>query len=331
MLDGYSAVRKDAGIIDLSDRGKILVTGPDRSSFLNNLVTNDVASLKTGQGLHSLLLNNKGRILSDLRLFALGDAILIDTDPVSRAKTVDLFNRFHITENVTIDDRSEAWSLLSIQGPASAKHIANLTGESAIPTTEYSVIPSSIGSAEIIVARHSRTGETGYDLWGPCEPLTNLWKRLVEEKVISPIGSDALDVLRLEAGIPVYGQDMGEENIALEVNLKDAVSFTKGCYPGQEVVARATYIGKLNKTLQGILAENQTRLKKGDLLKADSKQVGTVTSAAQSPTLGKTIALGYVHRDYAKPGTRLEIREGDGRVYGEIVELPFIRKNVSNS
>ena len=308
-VDEYWTIRNVAGFADISHLGLLSITGKDRIPFLNGLLTNDISKLTETGGLHSVLLNTKARVLADLYLYASGDQMLVDTGESTTAKMKEILDRFIITEDVQLHDSTDDLVHITVQGPKSAQALGEIIGldvQDLKPLQHESLGPSRI------IAR-DRTGQTGYDIILPRDESEAVWQAFLlkgGDLGVRPVGLKALEILRLEAGLPKYGVDVDENIIVLEAGYKDAISFTKGCYVGQEVVARATHIGRVNKQLVKIEVEGKDVPACGSKLSLNGKDVGFLTSAAFSPGLGKVVALGYASRNFAKEGTRLSLETG---------------------
>ena len=310
----YTALTTGAGLLDRSERGKLALTGGGTKEFLHGQVTQDITALAPGHGSYAALLTNKGKMLADLRVLDTGDELLLDTE---RAGLQELFNairRFSIGFDVALHKRTLQTGLLALIGPRSDTILAAaITGGGGLPAhTEHDHVTVQIGH---IGARAVRT-DLGIDLFMEADHVAAVHDDLVDAGAV-PVSEEAADIVRIESGRPRYGIDLDETVIPQEAGLNErAVSFTKGCYVGQETVARLFYRGKPNRELRGL--RSQTRLGPGTELSYDGRVVATVTSAADSPRFGP-IALAFVRRE-AAPGARVE--SGDG-VSAEVVALPF--------
>jgi len=313
----YWTIKKAAGISDVSYLGRLIITGKDRSSWLNGLVTNDVSQLKENTGIHSVLLNTRARVLADLYIYSLEDSFLLDTGEAAAARVQQLLDQFIISEQVNVKDTSDELVHLTVQGPEAARAVNEVLGvdvKNLMPLQFRRLGPS------IIIARN-RSGLSGYDIVLPKEESEPVWQGFLlktGDLGVKPVGARALDILRLEAGLPKYGVDVDENNIVLEAGYKDALSYSKGCYMGQEVVARATHIGRVNKQLVKLDIESEHAVEAKSKLRVQDREAGFVTSSAFSPELKKVVALGYVNRDFAKDDTRL-IVESEGRALSALV------------
>jgi len=329
----HQTVRKKAGLIDQSHRGKLQVKGKDRTDFLHGMVTNDIKKLMSGAGLYAVFTNDKAKMLSDGRIYCLPDALWVELEPEVTDKIQKHLDKYTLASDVTIENLTDSFGLFSIYGHSSHEIMTQLTG-STPPTKEYSTITFSMDGISILAARNEITGEPGYDLYVPIDRVVTTWSRLLQiggPNGLRPVGLDALDSLRIEAGIPRYGIDMDESNFPMEAGLETrAISYTKGCYIGQETIARADAQGRMNKRLMGLELSSKSVPTIGQAILAPptapgapERVVGTITSATQSPTLGKVIAMGYLHRDFAEPGKDVMIEGTPAKV----VALPFYRRS----
>lgn len=322
----HTAVRRAAGIFDLSFRARFAASGQDRVGFLHNMLSNDVKGLAPGQGIYATLLNVKGHVLADLRVYCEHDRILVETDADLRGKTMDTLGRYIIMDDVSLEPLG--WFGLGVEGPRSGALIAKSLN-AALPVAAEFAHVSSPGQAFHIV-RASSAGEEGYEVWVPleggAEPAKALWQAVLGEAAsfgALPCGTEALEVLRIEAGIPRYGVDFGEDTLPLEAGLLNALSFTKGCYPGQEIVERARSRGHVNWKLVGVVAATASLPASGEKITAEGREVGEVTSTCFSLSLDRHVAFAYVRREVSEPGTMLTLASGAG---AEVRALPFYRR-----
>jgi folate-binding protein YgfZ len=315
-VEEYWAIRNHSGMVDLSHIGLLRVTGRDKLSFLNGLLTNEILKMKEGTGIRSALLNTKARVLADLYLYAREDDLLVDTGDVPGASVRDILERFIITEDVQVKDVTSEFVHLTLQGQQAAGNVRDLFG---ITFADMNPLQHKMLGPAMIVSR-DRTGQSGYDMIIPNDEAEAIWQGLLL-KGVTPVGIDALEILRLEAGYPRYGVDVDENTIILEAGYKDAISFNKGCYLGQEVVARATHIGRVNKNLVQFQTESEYVPDPKSKLHASDKEAGYVTSAAFSPGMKGVVGLGYAQRDFAKEGTKLVIETDRGPLTATITKL----------
>ena len=318
----YGAVRSAAGWLDLADRAVLSVTGPDSVEWLQGMLSNDVAALGPGEGIPAAVLNIQGKILADVRVFRTADAFLLDLDEPLVSGVLEHLDRYLIADEVEIADLSGELAMVSIQGPGSETALSGLFEDPSLPVEDlgHGEVEALGGWVRVIRATH--TGKPGFDLVVPRERLMEM-AALPGVRGIPWIGLDAGEILRIEAGIPRYGVDMDADTLLLETCLDHAVSFTKGCYLGQETVERIHSRGHVNRRLVGLKVEGDVVPDARDPVIGADRAIGRVTSAAASPGLGCPIALGYVHRDYMEPGSRVTIGHGDLAIPATVHSLPF--------
>ena len=302
----YRTVTEACGLLDRSERGKLALTGPDAKSFLQGQVTNDVEALAPGEGCYAAFLTPKGKMMGDLRILDAGDELLLDTERTALQELFNMIRRFSIGFDVELHKRTLERGLLSLLGPESEAVARSGAG---LGEAEHSHAVLTAGGIE---ARAIRT-DLGLDLLCDASDVDALRAALGVVAV-----SDAVaECLRVERGRPRYGVDLDDSVIPQEAGLNErAVSFTKGCYVGQETVARLHYRGKPNRHLRGLRLSEPAST--GDGLTFEGRPVGRVGSVALSPRFGP-IALALVRRE-APVGTAVAV--GDG-AQGEVVELPF--------
>jgi folate-binding protein YgfZ len=324
----YDAVRKSAGIVDLSNRGLLQFTGDDRVSFLQGMLSNDLRLLKTFDGQHSTILNQQGKVLADVRVLCAMNSLYLDFWDELKDKILAHLNRYLVADDVEIHDRSEDYATLSVQGPHSEALVLNLAGNAELPPRSAHHVMFNADGAAICAVRDSHTGETGFDLIIPGADLVKIAQHLTDiggQYGAAWVGQEALEILRIEAGIPRYGIDFTEDNLLLETGLDNHVSFTKGCYLGQEIVERVRSRGHVNRKLRGLLIDGEMPARHGDAIRAGEKQVGNITSSVYSPSLSRPIALGYVHREHWTTGTQLTINRNGTLLNSMLTELPFLK------
>jgi folate-binding protein YgfZ len=338
----YEAVRGGAGVglFDLSSRGRIEVRGKEAVQFLNGLITNDVKTLAPGAWMWAAFPNPQGRLLAFARVVRASDeeSFLFDTEPVTRATVFRLLERFTLAGDFKVKDLSDETAQLSLQGARASEIVGALFGVEASRLARGSVAVVSRDNQTTTLARATHTGEDGFDLYVETQSASALWNALVAAGA-RPVGYDALETLRVEAGVPRYGVDVSETNVVSEAGLDEAVSFTKGCYVGQEIIARIHWRGHVAKKLTGLLLDddganereietspagsNQSELK---IKTTDgAREIGHVTSSVFSPHLQKRIALGTVKYDFLTPDTKVLIEVDGVAQRARIVALPFVR------
>lgn len=326
----YAAVREHgAGIIDLSARGRIAMGGLEAVQFLNGLITNDMKTLVEDSWMPAVFPNVQGRMIASVRVIRLKDETgrndcpryLTDTEDVTHERVVSTLQRFTLAGDFRVTDITTKTAHFTVQGRNALAVLRSVLGEDFAGLEPYEATKIAWQDNGVTVLHATHTGANGFDLILDSAAAAELWRSLVDAGA-KPVGHDALEVLRIEAGIPRYGIDMDETNVVTETNLDDAVSYTKGCYIGQEIIARIKYRGHVAKKLVGISFNENSNVTSGNTIKLpDDKDIGRVTSATYSPHLKHTIALGYVKYDYLEAGTKVKVSE----VMGKVTELPFVR------
>lgn len=322
----YEAVRSSAGLLDLSHRGLLQFTGPDRLTFLQGMLSNDLKVLNPFDGQYATLLTQQGKVIADVRVLCSLNSFYLDFWEVLKAKILDHLNRYLVADEVEIADRSDEYATLSIQGSQSEALLHDLVGQAEIPGRPMSHAMVTVEGTAICVVKADHTGEAGWDLIIPRAALESIARRLTDLGLGHAalwIGEEAQETLRVEAGIPRYGVDFSEDNLLLEVGLDHAVSFSKGCYLGQEVVERIRSRGHVNKKLSGLALDGREAVSPSDAITAGDKEAGRVTSSVFSPRLKQPIALGYMHKDFWSPGTEVFVRHGDALIKATVTPLPF--------
>jgi folate-binding protein YgfZ len=326
----YAALHNAVGALDLSFRGRICLTGADRVRLLNGQVTNNVKDLGTSQGCYAALVTAKGKLESDLNIYALANELLLDFEPGLTATIAQRLEKYIIADDVQVVDAAPHYGLLSAQGPKAEAVVRSLGLPLEIPVAPFqfaSVNDATLG--EIYVMNNPRAGASGFDLFVPVPALGAVLDKLIaaaKDAGGRACGWQALEMARIEAGIPRFGADMDETNLAPEAGIDErAISYSKGCYIGQEVIARIRTYGQVAKALRGLrLADDlKTLPAKGDKLFHAGKEVGYITSALASPTFKANIALGYVRKEANQIGTELILKTAQGESVVKIVELPF--------
>jgi aminomethyltransferase len=339
VLFEYAAVREGgSGLIDLSSRGRLLVNGSEAVQFLNGLITNDMKTLAENTWMPAAFPNVQGRLLASVRVVhckefrapalaePFANAFLIDTEAATHAQVLKTVERFTLAGDFHVTDLTGQTALLSVQGAKSAAIIRVVLGETAGSIERRQVAYLLWREHPVTIIRATHTAEDGFDIYIDASAASTLWDALLQAGPL-PIGFDAFEILRVEAGQPRYGIDMDETNVVSETGLDDAVSYTKGCYIGQEIVARIKYRGHVAKKLSGLMFDQPARIERDVKIKSlDDKEIGRVTSATLSPHLGRTIALGYVKYDYVAADTEVKILFGETEHRARVVELPFISR-----
>jgi tRNA-modifying protein YgfZ len=306
---GYRALTEACGLLNRSERGKLALTGPDAQTFLQGQVTNDVEALTPGTGCYAAFLTHKGKMLGDMRILHTGDELLLDTERVALQELFNMIRRFKLGSDLELHKRTLQMGLLSLAGP----HARRVVPADQLGTREHDNAAAEIAGRPVTLV----ATDVGVDVFCAAEDTAAVRDALVAAGA-EPVGEEAAEALRIEHGRPRYGVDVDEGVIPQEAGINDrAVSFTKGCYVGQETVARLFYRGKPNRHLRGLRLSGAADT--GEELRRGEKVVGRIGSTALSPVHGP-IALALVRRE-AAPGDTLRV--GDGDTSAEVVELPF--------
>ena len=327
----YQAVRQAVGLSDLSHRGKIRVTGDDRVKWLQGLISNDILPLQAGQGRYSSFLTHKGKMLGYFRVYALSDNLWVEDVGEVGDATFQALRKFLLYgTKAKMENCAESWGLLLVSGPKTCATVNAAFGVEMSDLKPVSAIAAQIGGHASFVLRTEETGEDDLEILLPADALGTAWERLLKAGAtygIKAVGGHAREALRIEAGLPKAGPDLNEEIVPPEANLEGkAFSLNKGCYPGQEVVARMDTYGNVRRHLVGLTVKGSAPPAKGAKLYSGDREVGWVSSATISPQQNGVIALAFPLRDFSTPNTALTV-EVDGARYDATVQaLPFYRR-----
>jgi folate-binding protein YgfZ len=330
----YQLLRQAAGIVDRSTRGRLTVSGADRRSYLQGLLSNDIAALEEGFGCYATYLTAQGRMIADMRVFETGNSLLVDLDGTLADSIAARWSQFVFSEDVQITNDSTSTAEIGVYGAASPRVVAQaIGGEDAVQVGQIEAtlraLPLYANRAwtgrdkAIRVLASDDIGVRGFDL-----VVSNTNKEevvgLLQAAGGLPVEPAAVEVCRVEAGRPLFRVDMTEDTIPLEAGIEDrAISLTKGCYVGQEVIIRVLHRGhgRVVRKLAGIMFEAGSMLpSQGAKISARDREIGSITSAVESPALDRPIALGYVHRDFVEAGTIVTV-EGQPAT---VQQLPFV-------
>jgi folate-binding protein YgfZ len=325
----YEAVRGGgAGLFDLSSRGRVEVSGGEAVQFLNGMLTNDVAKLEDGAWMHAAFPNPQGRLLASVRVLRRGDAFLFDTEAATYERVLKYLERYTLAGDFRVRDLTGETALLSVQGARANEIVRAALGDETLNVERGRVSEARFGGADVTLLRATHTAEDGFDILVSAADARKLWDALVEAGAV-PAGFDALEVLRVEAGLPRYGVDSSEANVVLEVvDESEAVSYTKGCYTGQEIIARIHWRGHVAKRLAGIIFARDTEPHADSAVRtcAEGREVGRITSSVFSPRLGRRVALAVIRYDSLAPGTELKVFSGEEELCAaHVAELPLVR------
>ncbi len=314
----YAALRRGAGLLDSPHRATILITGADRRDFLNRMLTQELKDLHAGDVYRSFWLNRRGRIIADLLLAELGDRLLLDLDVHSAQEAVASLKEFVVVEDVEISDAGDTLHHVAVHGPQAPEVIAAATGTPSLPDARACELL--IGGVQVVAIRVNQTGVAGFELIMPRGEAEAVWEALLvagdatgPARRVRPVGWHAFNIARIEAGTPLFNIDFGSQNLPHETGvIKDRVSFTKGCYLGQEIVARTENLGRPKQQLVGLRPVRDLLPEAGTEVLADGKPVGVVTSSTLSPMLGSApIAFAMVKTGHNALGSTVQL-EAEG-------------------
>lgn len=322
----YSVVRDGgAGLIDQSSRGRILVSGSEAVMFLNGLITNDMKTLAANSWMLAAFANVQGRLLASVRIAHREDGFLIDTQSATRETVITLLDRFTLAGDFRLQDLTDETAMFSVQGRRASEIISGVVGAEAARVERQKIVNAEFGDATVKVIRATHTAEDGFDLFIEANNSSELSDTLMASGA-APISNVTFETLRIEAGVPLYGIDMDENNVVTETNLDDAVSFTKGCYVGQEIIVRIKHRGHVAKKLSGVVLDDSTPVPRNSkIISSEGKEIGRVTSSTFSPRLGRAVALGYLKYDYLAAGTEVKIAAPESETNATVADLPLVR------
>ena len=322
----YDAVRHRAAFLDRSHRGRIVVSGTERASYLQGLLTNDIVALQAGQGCYTAYLTAQGRMIADLYAYELGDVLLLTMAGGVKDGVMAKLDQFIFSEDVQLGDVTGTFAQIAIVGPDAAAMVGSIvrgvTGEALRGMAEHGNARGDWAGGAAIVARITDAGEPGFDLFVEQAQAGALTAALLAAGAVALDQATAAAV-RIEAGVPLFGLDMDEETIPLEAGIEArAISFTKGCYVGQEVIIRVLHRGhgRVARKLVGLTLDGDRVPDAGAAIRSGDREIGSITSATASPALARPIALAYVHRDFLEPGTPVTVG-GQGAT---VTALPFV-------
>jgi folate-binding protein YgfZ len=339
-MNAYEIAHQHVGFVERSTRGTVEISGVDRVSFLHGLLTNDIKSLAPGRGCYAAWLTPQGRMITDMRVLVLDKRILLDVRVVDAPAIARRLEELVFAEDVRIRDVTGEFTQIRVLGPDAPKAalaaLASLTMQAVSVTvdelehwSDYQSISPSFDALQLLLIRDDELGVVGYDVYvggpGHQASVTRVKTSFAQQGVV-PIDHQTTETLRIEAGRPLFGVDMDEETIPLEAGIEDrAISFSKGCYVGQEVIVRVTSRGhgRVVRKLVGLVLDDGHVPAHDDVLFSKEREVGRITSATYSPSLSAPIALAYVHRDFTEPGTQVTVGRG-AAITAIVRQLPFL-------
>jgi folate-binding protein YgfZ len=314
----YVFAQKSVALIDKNYGCYLSFTGPDRVRYLNAILTNNIKDLPASQGNVSLLLNPQGRILAEIETYALPESLFCVSYALIRQQLIETLDKYIIMDDVTLADDTQRFGTLALEGPEAARIAVELTGVDLNSVAELATHDARVGTIPCTVVRRSPGKFVGAEFLVERAHLEALWHILqekTEEAGGGPIGYSALSALRLEQGIPWFSYDFSEKQIPHEAALENShISYTKGCYTGQEIVERVRSRGQVNRRRVGLRFTGEAVPPTGDVLTSDGKEAGYVTRAAFSPALSSAIGMGYVRKENNAPNSKLEWAGGTATV-----------------
>lgn len=315
----YRAVRENAGVFNRSKRGKVRAEGADCLRFLHGMVTNAVESLAENEGNYAAVTSARGQTLLDVWVHRLRECIYMETEPGLATKLIETLDRYLIADDVALSDESDAWAIFGVQGPAAYELVGRVVGRVPADLPEHHTVIRAFEGTPIWVTARSYTGEPGFDL--RIAQNDSLRRALVAAGG-TPIEWQVEEILRVEAGIPRYGTEIDESVVPLEAGLNHAVDFDKGCYIGQEVIAKMHFRGRPRRYLTGLICNTPVC---GNITVND-KTVGRVTTCVKSLHFNRVIALAIIRRGYHEAGQRVLLDDGSE---AEVVNLPFTANSLT--
>ncbi|HZZ16227.1 MAG TPA: folate-binding protein [Candidatus Sulfotelmatobacter sp.] len=327
----FSALLNGGGVYDLGFRASISITGGDRVRWLNGMVTNNIRDLAVGRGVYAFLLNPQGRILGDMHVYNRGESLLVETDRSQVAKIMATFDHFIIMDDVELANVSETQTALGIAGPRS-RDLLNAVGIAVPEMQPLQVITAQCTCdckcLECTVIRGEDASRESYEIWLAPKDVYKTWQALIAAGA-TPVGSEALEMQRIAAGLPLYGADIRERDLPQETEQERALNFNKGCYVGQEIVERIRSRGNVHRKFAGFLVEGTANIPAGAKIVSAEKEVGEVTSIAVVNTGSgeQTVLLGYIRREVGMPGRQVTIGAANATVIQLPLEMGTLRQN----
>ncbi|HET6373310.1 MAG TPA: aminomethyltransferase family protein, partial [Candidatus Polarisedimenticolia bacterium] len=325
-------------VMDRSNHGRLRVSGAQRFTLLNRLTTQDLRSIAAGAGAETVLLSDKGRILDDLRLYAREEFFYLVTSPGNQEFVQSMIEKLRFRDDVTLEDVTASTAMISLFGPQSAHMLEGVARARHLDGLGlHHNVEVEISGARGIAARTADVGGGGFNLIVPAESAGRVWGALLDgggSYGVSPLGEEGYEMLRIEYGVPRFSRELTQEYNPLEAGLGAAISWTKGCYVGQEVVARLDSRQKVGKHLVGLWLEPGPVPEAGSSLEIDGRpdqSVGKLTSVAPSLDLRRVIGLAYVRTEHAVAGVNLTVISGEDRVGAVVAELPFVAPKTATS
>lgn len=327
----YRFARETVGVVDKNYRAWFDFTGPDRTRYLHAVLTNNIRDMQTGQGTVSLLLNSQGHILAELETYIFAERIRVVTYAMIREQTAATLEKFIIMDDATLTDVTSQIGAIALEGPSTAVVLAALSAPAIDSLAELSFVEAEIAGVRCEIVKRSPGGVAGAEFVARTEDLPRLWTALIEAARNvggGPVGYEALNTLRLEEGIPWFGYDFDASVIPHEAALEFShISYTKGCYTGQEIVERVRSRGHVNRKRVGVAFTGSEVPPAKMKLFANGAEAGYVTRAGFSYALGRPIGMAYIRAEHNATGSRLTYARGEA----EVIALPLVFSGASTS
>lgn len=318
----YRRLRESVGLVDKNYRTYLEFTGPDRSRYLNAILTNDIKGLKENRGNVSLFLSPQGHIQAEIEAYALKEEVFCVSYAMIRERLIPALDKYIIMDDVTLTDRTHAYATLALEGPKAGGVVAAMSGIVLSALEELETRETKVGGISCRVSKRSPGGIAGAEFLverGKAEELWGILAKATNSESGGPAGYKALNTVRLEYGAPWFGYDFGEKQIPHEAGLQDShISFTKGCYTGQEIVERVRSRGQVNRVRVSLKFDAPEVPAANTVLLADGKEVGYVTRSGFSPATNAWIGMGYVRREKSGVGTQLSLSEGTATIISTV-------------
>ena len=329
IIEEHRRVRESVGVFDVSHMGEVEVRGKDALAFVQSITTNDASTLAPGRVQYSAMCYDDGGIVDDLLVYNMGDRFMLVINAANTEKDV-AWMRQHVAGDMQLDDRSDEFSLLAVQGPKALLTLSTLTKADIGSLPYYHFLRGNLAGVDMVISRTGYTGELGFELYFPSDVSTGarVWDAVMDAGSghgIGPVGLGARDTLRLEMGYCLYGHDIDASTNPIEAGLGWITKTGKGEFVGRTAVMNAKLNGVTRK-LVGFALNDRAFPRQGYPIHAGGSPAGSVTSGTFSPVLGRGIGMGYVALAQAKPGTLLTVGIRNREVPAEVVQPPFIRK-----
>lgn len=328
IVDEHHTVRNAAGLFDLCHMGRITVSGEQATAFLQYLVTNNIEKMKEGQAHYALILNENGKVLDDVIVYKRPSNYLVVCNGANLDKINNWVEQKKSDFNVVVSDDSTTMSMIAIQGVNSLKIVSRLVDQDVSDMKYYYCGECNITGIPGMIARTGYTGEDGFELYASCDKIENIWHEALEkgkEHGLIPVGLAARDTLRLEAGMPLYGHEIDETKNPLEAGLKFGVKLKKGDFIGRNALLQVKEKG-IEQKLVCLELETKRIGRQGSKILLEGEEVGVITSGTFSPTLQKSIAMGYVPSGKSEAGQEFSIQIGRGEHKLRVVKAPFYKR-----